>query len=282
MGDVRVHDTAALLEIALQVAREAGELLVHGRPDDADLGVDTKTSSTDVVTEMDRRSEQLIVAAIKAARPQDGFLGEEGAVTQSTSGITWVIDPIDGTVNYLYRYPVWAVSIAACVSAPGMAEDMKAIVGVVHAPLLHETWSAREGHGSFLRDSLGEHRLSVRGEDRLAHALIATGFAYEEHKRRIHGQTAAALLPRVRDIRRPGSAALDICNVAAGRVDGYYERGTHAWDRAAAALIAREAGVVLGGAHGAPESVDLAIATNPALFSQLHDALIECGATSSY
>ena len=276
------HDTEALLTLALKVATDAGHLLVHGRPDDHDLGVDTKTSKTDVVTEMDHRSEELIVTALKSARPQDGFLGEEGASSASASGITWVIDPIDGTVNYLYRYPVWAVSIAACVSAPGWAEDMKAVVGVVHAPLLHETWFAREGHGSFRRDSLGEHRLAVRGEDRLAHALVATGFAYEEPKRRVHGQTVSALLPRVRDIRRPGSAALDICNVAGGRVDAYYERGTHAWDRAAAALIAREAGAVLGGAHGKPESVELAIAANPALFAQVHDALMECGATTPY
>lgn len=276
------HDLDQLLALALEVAQSAGHTLVHERPDDAELGVDTKTSKTDVVTEMDRRAEQLIVSAISKARPQDGFLGEEGAATMTESGITWVIDPIDGTVNYLYRYPVWAVSIAACVSAPGMAEDMKAVVGVVHAPLLQETWFAREGHGSFRRDVLGEHHLAVRAENRLAHALVATGFAYEEHKRAIHGRTAAALLPRVRDLRRPGSAALDICNVAGGRIDAYYERGTHAWDRAAAALIAREAGAVLGGAHGAPESVDLAICTNPALFGQFHDVLIECGATAPY
>lgn len=276
-----VHDTNALLDLALRVAHEAGVLLVQGRPHDADLGVDTKTSQTDVVTEMDRRSEELIVSMIKKARPQDGFLGEEGAATASQSGITWVIDPIDGTVNYLYRYPAWAVSIAACVAAPGMAEDMKAIVGVVHAPLLNETWFAREGEGSFLRDGLGEHRLKVRGEDRLAHALVATGFPYQSEKREVMGAIAAQLLPRVRDLRRPGSAALDICNVAAGRVDAYYERTTHAWDRAAAALIAREAGAVLGGANGGPESVDLAIAANPLLFPQLHDALMECGFTST-
>jgi myo-inositol-1(or 4)-monophosphatase len=267
-------DVEELLSLASAAAHRAGRLLIDERPDDDNLTFDTKTSSTDVVTEMDRRSEILLQSMLLEARPGDGYLGEEGARSSSTSGIVWVVDPIDGTVNYLYRNPIWCVSVAACVEDPDAADGLRAVVGVVHAPLLNETFWSIEGRGSFVRSDGVDRRLVVRGEDRLTHALVATGFGYERAKRIVQGQTVASLLPLVRDLRRPGSAALDICFVAAGRVDAYFERGTHAWDRAAAALIAREAGAQIGGLNGARESWDLTIATNDKLFTPLHDALI--------
>jgi myo-inositol-1(or 4)-monophosphatase len=271
-----------LLELATRAAERAGRLLIDERPDDSALTFDTKTSSTDVVTEMDRRSEELLHGLLLAARPGDGYVGEEGADSSSQSGITWVVDPIDGTVNYLYRNPVWAVSIAACVRDETAADGLRAIAGVVHAPLMGETFWSAEGAGSHLRTPRDQRRLSVRGETRLSHALVATGFAYEPDKRIAQAKVIQSLLPVVRDVRRPGSAALDICFVAAGRVDAYFERGTHLWDRAAAALIAREAGARLGGLHGRVESVDLAIAANEPLFPALHDALVAADVLGGY
>lgn len=275
---VSAAELEALTELAVRAARAAGELLVHERPADGDLGVETKTSATDVVTEMDQRSERLLHAMLTAERPGDGYLGEEGAIADSVSGITWVVDPIDGTVNYLYRLPVWAVSIAACVADESAADGLRGVVGVVHAPMLGETFWAAAGQGAYVRSVAGDTRVHGRHETRLAHALVTTGFGYEARSRVVQGATAAALLPQVRDLRRPGSAALDICFVAAGRVDAYYERGTHAWDRAAAALIAREAGMVVGGPHGQPESYTLTMAANPVLFPQLEHALLAAGA----
>lgn len=275
------HDLEALLDLALSAASSAGRLLIDDRPVDGDLMVDSKTSSTDVVTEMDRRSEELLQSLLLGARPRDGYLGEEGADSRGESGIVWVVDPIDGTVNYLYRNPIWAVSVAACVIDPdsphSSAESLRAVVGVVHAPLLGETYWARTGSGAHLREIGSERRLHVRGEQRLAHALVSTGFSYKPERRSAQGDTIARLLPRVRDVRRPGSAALDICGVASGRTDAYFERGTHPWDRAAAALIAREAGAVVGGLNGARESVDITVATNAALFPQLEQALLDSG-----
>lgn len=273
-----IDDLDAVLDLAMRAAHEAGRVLVHERPDDTVLGVDTKTSATDVVTEMDQRSERLLHGMVLGERPEDGYLGEEGATAASTSGLTWVVDPIDGTVNYLYRLPIWAVSLAACVADAGAADGWRAVVGVVHAPMLNETFWAIEGRGAFVRSQGVDTPLRPRHESRLAHALVTTGFGYEARSRVVQGRTAAALLPQVRDLRRPGSAALDICFVAAGRVDAYYERGTHAWDRAAAALIAREVGIQVAGPHGAPESYQLTIAANPQLFPALHDALLAAGA----
>jgi myo-inositol-1(or 4)-monophosphatase len=279
---VEFPDLDELLSLASAAAQLAGRLLVDERPQDDDLTFDTKTSTTDVVTEMDRRSEILLQTMLLDARPGDGYLGEEGARSSSTSGIVWVVDPIDGTVNYLYRNPIWCVSVAACVEDPTAADGLRAVVGVVHAPLLNETFWAVEGRGGHVRSNGVDRRLSVRDEDRLSHALVATGFGYERAKRIVQGQTMASLLPMVRDLRRPGSAALDICFVAAGRVDAYFERGTHAWDRAAAVLIAREAGAQIGGLNGAPESWDLTIASNAKLFTPLHDALLATNVLSDW
>jgi myo-inositol-1(or 4)-monophosphatase len=259
-------DSRELLAVARAAAAEAGKLLVERRP--ADLGVaQTKSSPTDVVTEMDTAAERTIRAAIRRQRPDDGFLGEEGGSEDGASGVRWVIDPIDGTVNYLYGLPAWAVSIGAEV-------DGVTVAGVVLAPQLGEEYTAVRGGGSFL----GERRLRVNEPEGLAVSLIATGFGYRAERRDVQGRIVGGLLGQVRDIRRGGSAALDLCSVAAGRMDGYYERGTHAWDRAAGELIAEEAGARVEGFHGAPASEAMVLAAGSALFPALHGALAALGA----
>ncbi|WP_069817145.1 inositol monophosphatase family protein [Streptomyces sp. TP-A0874] len=255
-----------LLTLALEAARRAGALLVEGRP--ADLGVAaTKSSSIDVVTEMDLASEKLITGYLSERRPEDGFLGEEGASSEGSSGVRWVIDPIDGTVNYLYDLPSWAVSIAAEVQG-------EAVVGVVAVPMRSETFRAVRGRGAYL----GERRLAGRPSPALEQALIGTGFGYLADRRAAQAEVLRSLLPRVRDIRRGGAAAVDLCDVAAGRLDGYYERGINHWDYAAGALIAREAGALTGGRPGAPLSDDLAVAAPPGVFEPLQGLLEELGA----
>ncbi|MEU7180588.1 MULTISPECIES: inositol monophosphatase family protein [Streptomyces] len=255
-----------LLELALEAARRAGTLLREGRP--ADLGVAaTKTSPIDVVTEMDVASEKLITGFLAEHRPDDGFLGEEGASVAGTSGVRWVIDPVDGTVNYLYGLPSWAVSIAA-------EKDGETVAGVVAAPMRGETYRAVLGGGAY-RD--GE-RLHHRPAPPLSQALVATGFGYLAERRAGQAEVVRTLLPRVRDIRRGGSAAIDLCDVACGRLDAYYERGLNPWDLAAGELIAREAGALTGGRPGEAASGELTLAASPALFEQLQPLLDELGA----
>ncbi|KAA6213518.1 inositol monophosphatase [Streptomyces albofaciens JCM 4342] len=257
---------AELLDLALEAARRAGELLRDGRP--ADLGVAaTKTSPIDVVTEMDLASEKLITGFLAERRPADGFLGEEGASVTGSSGVRWVIDPVDGTVNYLYGLPSWAVSIAA-------EKDGETVVGVVAAPMRGETYHAVLGGGAHLN---GEP-VHCRPAPPLSQALIGTGFAYIGERRAAQAEVLRTLLPRVRDIRRGGSAAIDLCDVACGRLDGYYERGLNPWDMAAGDLIAREAGALTGGRPGEPVSNDLAVAASPEVFATLQPLLEELGA----
>ncbi|GCD42477.1 inositol monophosphatase family protein [Streptomyces paromomycinus] len=255
-----------LLGLALEAARRAGELLRDGRP--ADLGVAaTKSSPIDVVTEMDIASEKLITGFLAEHRPDDGFLGEEGASVAGSSGVRWVIDPVDGTVNYLYGLPSWAVSIAA-------EKDGEAVVGVVAAPMRGETYHAVLGGGAFRN---GEP-VRCRPAPPLSQALIGTGFAYLSERRAAQAEVLRTLLPQVRDIRRGGSAAIDLCDVACGRLDGYYERGLNPWDMAAGALIAREAGAPTGGRPGEPASNDLVVAASPDVFATLQPLLEELGA----
>lgn len=261
--------TESLRSTALSAAREAGELLLHGRP--ARLQVDTKSTSTDIVTEMDRASEWLLVERLRRDRPDDGVIGEEGADRAGTSGITWVIDPIDGTVAYLYGQPSWAVSVAA-------EDEHGGLVGVVHAPALQETYVAVRGEGAVRIDSRGEHRLLRDDVVELPFALIGTGFGYDPERRRSQARTLQAVLPEVRDIRRFGAASLDICFVADGRLDGYYERGLSRWDYAAAALVAREAGVITSGVDGEPAGKELFVASVASLSEPLLGLLAAAGA----
>lgn len=257
----------ALLELAVEVARAAGrELLArYGRAG----AVATKTSATDPVSEADHASERLLVEALLAARPDDGLLGEEGADRRGSSGLRWVLDPLDGTVNYLYGFPGWSVSVAC-------EDDDGGRVGVVHDALRDETFAATRGAGAHLLagDAL-PRPLRVNDPVALERALIATGFSYDRDDRRRQAAVVAQVLPTVRDIRRAGSAALDLCCVAAGRVDGYYEDTTSRWDWAAGALVAREAGAVVSplpspsARRGGDDRVGL-VAAGPAL----HPALL--------
>ncbi|MGW2327974.1 inositol monophosphatase family protein [Streptomyces sp. NPDC001700] len=257
---------AELLDLALEVARRAGDLLRDGRP--ADLGVAaTKSSPIDVVTEMDVASEKLITDFLAQHRPQDGVLGEEGASSEGTSGVRWVIDPIDGTVNYLYGLPSWAVSIA-------VERDGEAVVGVVAAPMRGETYHAVLGQGAYAN---GEP-VRVLPAPPFEQALIGTGFGYVRERRVGQARVLHELLPQVRDIRRGGSAAIDLCDVACGRLNAYYERGLNPWDYAAGALIAREAGALTGGRPGVPASTELTIAAAPGLFEPLRALLEDLGA----
>lgn len=261
-----------LLQLALQAAGRAGELLRDGRP--ADLAVAaTKSSPIDVVTEMDIAAEKLITGLIADRRPDDGFLGEEGASTDGTSGIRWVIDPLDGTVNYLYGLPTWSVSIAA-------EQDGDAVVGVVVAPMRGETFHAVRGRGAWATGAwAGVRKLACRPAAPLDQALISTGFNYVADIRAHQADVARRLIPLVRDIRRGGSAAIDLCDVAAGRLDGYYERGLNPWDHAAGVLIAGEAGALSGGRPGARPSFDLTVAATPGVFGPLTELLEEFGAS---
>jgi myo-inositol-1(or 4)-monophosphatase len=267
-------DNAELLALAERVAREAGGLLASftGRVSVAD----TKSSPTDVVTEMDRKAEELIRARILAERPADAILGEEGGQTGDTggSGVRWVIDPLDGTVNYLYGLHDWAVSIAAEVSG-------EIVAGAVFAPRAGELFTAVRGGGAWLTATTntgtenGDARRALRCGPGAAldRALVATGFGYRAERRKVQGEVVAALLPQVRDIRRAGSASVDLCSVAVGRVDAYYERGLNYWDYAAGALVAAEAGVTVGGLYGAPPGSSMTVAAGPSLFGPLSAAL---------
>lgn len=249
------------LSLAEDIAREAGEMLLAKRPT-MSRQVETKSSPTDVVTALDTASEQLIRDRVRAARPGDRFLGEEGGEAPGESEVRWIVDPIDGTVNFLYGLPDWAVSIAVEVKG-------EVVAGVVNVPARGEVYTAALGRGAWL----GGERLRCNTGVPLAQALVATGFGYFAGRREVQGEVVAKVLPRVRDIRRGGSCAVDLCSLAAGRVDAYYERGINPWDYAAAGLIAVEAGARLGGLHGKPVSPSYAVCAAPGLFEELHDLL---------
>jgi len=256
---------ADLAALASSVAQEAAELLLSRR---GRVGVvRTKSSPTDVVTEMDRAAEDLIRDRLLAARPGDAVLGEERGQTGSGS-VRWVVDPIDGTVNYLYGLPDWGVSIAAEVAG-------EVVAGAVCVPLRRAVFTGVSGGGAWLESSWqpGPQRLSCNVGVPLDAALVATGFAYGAAERSGQGRVVAALLPKVRDIRRSGSAASDLCSVAAGQVDAFYEKGLKYWDMAAGGLIAREAGAMTGGLRGEAAGTAMTIAASPDLFAELHDLL---------
>lgn len=227
---------AELLSLARETAVAAGELVRRRRAEGVEVAA-LKSSPVDVVTAADREAEVFITEALLAARPDDGILGEEGASREGTSGLTWVVDPIDGTVNYLYGIPHYAVSIAVVEGTPEPTK-WNALAGAVVNPATGEVFTASLGGGAWL----GERPLRVNDGIDLSVALLATGFSYSAEQRDVQAALVATLVGKVRDIRRMGSSALDLCGLAAGRIDCYYERGLHPWDHAAGALIAREAG----------------------------------------
>ncbi len=262
----------ALLAVAVEVAQEAAAFVAVSRAGDPAVAA-TKSSATDVVTAVDQASEQLIRALLREHRPGDRVLGEEegdpsgggGGADRGPSRVRWVVDPVDGTVNFLYGLPQYAVSVAAEL-------DGEVVAGVVVDVVRREVWSAVRGGGS-TRDG---HPLRVRATPPLAERLVLTGFSYEADVRAAQGQAVARMLPRVRDVRRFGSAALDLCFLAAGLADGYVEEGPQLWDHAAAGLVATEAGArleVLTGVGG----LDLVLCAPEEGYDELAALVAECG-----
>ncbi len=297
-----------LADLAVAMATETGHLLVNGRPADLVETAGTKTSLTDPVTIMDTRAERLLRERIHDARPDDGMLGEEGASLVARSGLTWVVDPLDGTTNYLYDLPMYAVSVAVVIGDPNTPGAWQPVAAAVCAPMLGTTWSAYLGGGArrlgpacghpvatarpkpqapgipsrdTARDrSLGDGTVrdgspgdgmpvcvSVRGD--LQPALVGTGFSYRAEHRAQQARVLTTILPAVRDVRRMGSAAVDLCFVADGRLDGFFEVGLNSWDVAAGWLIVTEAGGTVTGSGGGAPGPDLVVAANPALHPAL-------------
>lgn len=277
-GEISEQELVELERLAVEMAAEAGRFIVEERPDR--LGVaDTKTDVNDIVTVMDQASERLLRERIAAARPDDAVLGEEGGASQGSSGITWVVDPIDGTVNYLYDIPAYCVSVAAVTGDPSTPGRWRPVAGAVCNPVSGEVFHARAGGGAHLRYVArsvpmpsGEVRsvaLRTSDVDQLVQTLVGTGFGYRPEVRARQGALIGALLPQIRDIRRAGSAALDLCSVAAGRLDAYFESGLNAWDLAAGWLIVEEAGGLVTGARGQDPGKELLVAAGPAIHPAL-------------
>jgi myo-inositol-1(or 4)-monophosphatase len=234
--------SAADLELAERAARAAGDVLLgyYGREPE---GLASKTSLTDPVSEADRHAERTIRDLLAAERPDDGFVGEEGTNHSTDSGRTWIVDPLDGTVNFLYGFRNWAVSIAL--------EDSEGLaLGVVFNPVDEECFTALRGEGA----ALNGQPIRVSGCDTLERAMVATGFSYEAPRRAEQAKLLVDVLPRIRDVRRAGAAALDLAYVASGRVDAFYERGLKPWDEAAGILLVREARGVVDELPGEPRT----------------------------
>ncbi|MBV9412929.1 MAG: inositol monophosphatase [Acidimicrobiia bacterium] len=264
MADV---DVSQLLELAVDLASHAGRLLLDQAPQRA-ADVGTKSTRTDMVTAVDRASEAFIVGRLAKERPQDGVLGEEGSSRDGTTGVRWIIDPLDGTTNYLYGIPQFAVSI-------GVEVDGRVEAGVVAHPSMNETFTARTGAGAFCN---GEP-IAVSGKDDLSTALIGTGFAYAADDRRESARWLVDIISSIRDIRRGGAASIDLCWVACGRLDGYYEAGLAPWDVAAGDLIVREAGGETSDFDGGPVRPGSVIAASPEIAAALRHLVSDAGHT---
>lgn len=248
---------AELLELARKVGLDAGALLMERPPA---FEIESKSTAIDIATQMDKKAEKFIVESLLSARPDDGIIGEEGSAVASKSGITWVIDPLDGTVNYFYGLPGWNVSIAA-------KDKDGSIVGVVTAPTINSTWWATRGGGAFYNG----HQIRCNEPIAVDRALIATGFQYDVAHRTTQMTDLAKLVPLARDVRRNGAAAVDLCHVAMGALDGYYEAGLKEWDWAAGGLVATEAGACF--AQYGQEPLRTTLAAGPSLHAELASLL---------
>ena len=283
-------DLDELLQVAVAVARSAGDLLLDGLHRTR-TSVRTKSSRTDMVTEMDLASESLIAASLHRQRPRDAILAEEGARQEGSTGVRWIVDPLDGTTNYLYAWPAFAVSIAVEI-------DGRVAAGVVHDPSHDETFVAMRGVGAWISSPGADGgpdpqggRSPAAGDGRrplqldvpppLGDALVGTGFNYDAALRARQAEILTRVLPVVRDIRRAGAAALDLCWVAAGRLDAFFEAGLQPWDWAAGALVAGESGAWVGDLEGGPPSGSMTLAAAPELAARLRALLVEAGAGSA-
>lgn len=245
---LEIPDQATLTSletVAIQVARNCGDL-IRQRPDVVDV-TDTKSSPVDIVTEMDRRSEELSRRLLAELRPDDALLGEEGMDVPGTSGITWIIDPVDGTVNYLYGQLSYCVSVAAVVGDAHVEGGWRPVAAAVYNPLLDELFHARAGGGSHFVAPRMRRELRFNGSQQLMTSLVGTGFGYAVERRTWQARLLLDIIPHIRDIRRLGSAAMDLCYVALGRIDAFYERGLNNWDIAGGWLVAEESGAVVRG-----------------------------------
>lgn len=258
------HDSHALRDLALRTAREAGDLILRLR-DEGVVVAGTKSSEIDIVTRADQAAEALVRERLLDARPDDGMVGEEGDHLGGTSGVVWIVDPIDGTVNYLYGLPHFAVSIAAEV-------DGEVVAGVVVAPALALEYVATLGGGATCNGRPIQPRPTVP----LGERLVGTGFSYEQPARAREATYISRLLPRVRDLRRLGSCALDLCAVASGTLDAYVEEGPHIWDHAAAGLVVLEAGGILEVARSPGDKRLLICAPRPG-FAEFREAVVDAG-----
>ena len=258
-------DLRELLALASDLALEAGRIHVEGLR--GALRVETKSSPTDLVSHIDKEAERVILERLRAERPADALLAEEGSLMDGASGVRWVIDPLDGTTNYIYGYPAYAASIAVEV-------DGEARVGVVLDSSSGRLYRAVAGHGAVCDD----RPIHAREQTDLSRALVATGFSYDAGQRARQGAVVAAVLGRVRDLRRGGTAALDLCHIAAGHVDAYWELDLSPWDYAAGIVIAREAGAAVDLARAAHGGGPAVVAAHPTLMPAFRELLREAGA----
>ena len=254
----------ALRDVAVHLAREAGDMAMRGRRS-GPVTASAKSSSIDLVTEFDKASEQLITDGLASKRPDDGIVGEEGANIRSTSGIVWHIDPIDGTTNFFFDIPLWAVSI-------GAVDKDGPVAGAVYIPGLGEMFSAARGKGAWLNEEL----IHTRENRHISDALVATGFSYHIAQRPQHTRRVALMLNEVRDIRRLGAAAIDLCFVAAGRYDAYFEEGLNSWDLVAGQIIATEAGAIVTNFSGDIVTPQQVLAASPFIHQQLIELISRC------
>ena len=251
-----------LLHVATTLAKQAGDMALDGRRSGL-KNVQTKSTATDMVTEFDKASEALIVQGLSSMRPDDAIIGEEGASHAGTSGITWHIDPIDGTTNFLYALPTWAVSI-------GAVDESGPLAGAVYIPALNEMFSATRGGGAFCNAD----PIRCNPVEDVSQALVCTGFSYAAAQRTVQATRVAKFIHQVRDIRRFGAASIDMCFVACGRFDAYFEENLHSWDIVAGDLIAREAGCKTGDFNGGPIRPEQVLVSNPKIFSQLSSLIL--------
>jgi len=277
-ADQRSHGSEAdgsaaeLRALAVDLATRAGALAHDGR---RRLGIgqpvahDTKSTPTDPVTEFDRAAEALIVDRLRSARPDDSIVGEEGAEHAGTSGLEWHIDPIDGTANFVYDLPAWCTSVA-------VVDEHGPLAGAVYVPVTDELFSAARGHGA----TRNGEPICCSSASQLSMALIGTGFNYSPMIRAMQARRLAVLLPEVRDVRRFGSAALDLCMVACGRLDAYFEEHLNSWDLAAGVLIASEAGAITSNFHGGVAGPDATVAAAPGLHTSLLALIAEIDTTN--
>jgi myo-inositol-1(or 4)-monophosphatase len=255
--------------VAESLAREAGDMALQGRKS-GPLTVTTKSSPIDVVTKFDKASEAMITEGLAKVRPDDAIIGEEGASKQGTTGITWHIDPIDGTTNFYFDVPMWAVSI-------GAVDEHGPLAGAVYVPALGEMFSGARGEGS----TLNGMPISVRENNDIADALVCTGYSYQISERAVHAKRVAEIVMKVRDIRRFGAAAIDLCFVACGRLDAYFEEHLNSWDLIAGQVIATEAGAVFSDYVGNAVTPAQVLAATPGVHADLIDLIATSGRGTS-